>query len=70
MLTKNEARTLVLAELERPAESQYPDDPTDLVVIDERTIERGGVGCSFTLRIAISRLATSGTRWLATPRTS
>jgi hypothetical protein len=40
MLTKNEARTLVLAELERPAESQYTDDPTDLVVIDECTIER------------------------------
>ena len=40
MLTKNEARTLVLAELERPAESQYPDDPTDLVVIGECTIER------------------------------
>jgi hypothetical protein len=39
MLTKNEARTLVLAELERPAESQYPADPTDLVVIDECTIE-------------------------------
>lgn len=40
MLTKNEARTLVLAELEQPAESQYPDDPTDLVVIGECTIER------------------------------
>jgi hypothetical protein len=32
--------TLALAELERPAESQYSDDPTELVVIGECTIER------------------------------
>ena len=39
MLTKKRSGTLALAELERPAEFQYPD-PTDLVVIDECTIER------------------------------
>ena len=47
MLTKNEARTLVLAELEQPAESRYPDDPTDLVVIGEYTIERDWVWMFF-----------------------
>lgn len=40
MLTKDEARALVVAELERPAKYLYPDDPIDLVVIDGCTIER------------------------------
>jgi immunity protein 35 of polymorphic toxin system len=40
MLTKDEARALVVAELERPPKDLYPDHPTDLVVLDDCTIER------------------------------
>ena len=40
MLSKEEAGALVVAELERPAKYGNPDDPTDLVIIDESTIEK------------------------------
>ena len=41
MLTKDEARALVVAELESSPKYAYADTPTDLVVVDEHTIERG-----------------------------
>jgi len=40
MLTREKARALVVAELERPAKYSYPSDPTDLVIVDEATIEK------------------------------
>jgi hypothetical protein len=40
MLNREQARALVVAELARPPEYRYASDPTDLVVIDESTIER------------------------------
>ena len=40
MLTKDEARALLLAELERMPMPRDPDDPTKLVIVDEHTIEK------------------------------
>jgi hypothetical protein len=40
MLTKSEARALVVAELGRQQERGYASAPKDLVVVDEATIER------------------------------
>jgi immunity protein 35 of polymorphic toxin system len=40
MLSREQARELVVAELARPPKYRYPSDPTDLVVIDESTMER------------------------------
>jgi hypothetical protein len=40
MLTRDQARALVVAELERPPKYRYPSDPTDLAVMDEFTIEK------------------------------
>jgi hypothetical protein len=41
MLSKDEARALVVAELTRPPQYRHPSTPTDLVVIDEHTLEKG-----------------------------
>jgi hypothetical protein len=41
MVTKEQARALVVAEIERPPKYAYPGTlPRDWVVLDERTIER------------------------------
>ncbi len=40
MLSRNEARALVVAELTRPTSYRYPGDPTDWAILDEATIER------------------------------
>jgi len=40
MLTKEQARALVVAELARPPKYTYASTPKDLVVVDEHTIER------------------------------
>jgi hypothetical protein len=40
MLTKEQARELVVAEIERPPKYNYASTPRDLVVVDEHTIER------------------------------
>ena len=40
MLTKEQARALVVAEIERPPKYNDPSTPRDLVVVDEHTIER------------------------------
>jgi hypothetical protein len=40
VLTKEQARALVVAEIERPPKYNYPGSPRDLVVVDEHTIER------------------------------
>ena len=40
MLTKDEARALVVAELEKKMAHGYPSRPKDLVVVDDGTIER------------------------------
>jgi immunity protein 35 of polymorphic toxin system len=40
MLTKEQARALVAAELARPPKYSNASDPTDLVVMDESTLER------------------------------
>jgi Immunity protein 35 len=40
MLTRADARALVVAKLGRPPKYRYPDDPTDLVIIDDSTIEK------------------------------
>lgn len=40
MLTKEQARALVVAEIERPPKYNYRGTPRDLVVVDEHTIER------------------------------
>jgi hypothetical protein len=40
MLNREQARTLVVAELDQPPKYRYPSDPTDLVIIDESTIEK------------------------------
>ena len=40
MLTKEDARALVIAEIERPSPDQHASDPTDTVIVDEHTIEK------------------------------
>ena len=40
MLTREEARALVVAELERPPKYNYANTPKDVVVVDKLTIER------------------------------
>ena len=40
MLTKEQARALVVGEIERPPKYNYPDTARDLVMVDEHTIER------------------------------
>jgi hypothetical protein len=40
MLTKEQARALVVAEIERPPEDNYASTSRDLVIVDEHTIER------------------------------
>jgi hypothetical protein len=40
MLTKDDGRTLVVAELARPSKHGSSSDPADLVIIDENTIEK------------------------------
>jgi hypothetical protein len=40
MMTKEDARTLVLAELERMQRTGAPSSPQDLIIVDEHTIER------------------------------
>src|SRR3569623_418083 len=40
MLTKEQARALVVAELARPPKYTYASTPKELVVVDEHTIER------------------------------
>jgi hypothetical protein len=40
VLTKGEARALVVAELQGPLRYRYASHPTDLVIVDESTIER------------------------------
>jgi hypothetical protein len=40
MLTKEQARALVVAEIERPPKFNNPSYPQDLVIADEHTIER------------------------------
>jgi len=40
MLSKEQARALVVAELARPLKYRYADDPPEFVVMDENTIEK------------------------------
>lgn len=40
MLSKEQARALVVAQIARTPKYRYADDPTDVVVVDEHTIEK------------------------------